>query len=209
MIEAARHVLGALFLVAWLSFVDQRVVHLLFPAMAQRTEGLHRTAFAVVPNESSYFPVWADLARIIVEEMGLAAEILPVVGILTLRFVVHLTLERAPLCLKVVHVKVGVALILVDQAGLQVELRVSEGAVLSVRTLLRSGHAEFCLVLFNVIQTLHITVRLLAVVSLEAPIFQAVFANHGRVDAIRAPSVNICMVKLALLGMVRPCDLAW
>ena len=132
MIEAARHVLGALFLVAWLSFVDQRVVHLLFPAVTQGTEGLHWTPFAVVPDESADFPIRADLAWIIVEEMGLAAKVLPVVGVFTLRFVVHLALKWAPLCLKVVHVEVSIALILVNQTSLKIELRVCERAVLSV-----------------------------------------------------------------------------
>ena len=121
-IEATRHVLAALSFVAWLGLVDKRVVHLLFPAVTQSTEGLHWTPFAIVPDESADFPIRADLAWIIVEEMGLAAEVLPVVGVFTLRFVVHLALEWAPLCLKVVHVEVSIALILVNQASLQVKL---------------------------------------------------------------------------------------
>ena len=179
MIKATRHVLAALSFVAWLGLVDKRVVHLFFPAVTQGTEGLHWTPFAVVPYESADFPIGADLARIIVEKVRFAAEVLPVVSVFTLRFVVHLALKWAPLCLKVVHVEVSISLILVNQASLEVELRVCKGAVLSVGAIFLCGHTEFCFVLFDVIQTLHITVCLLAVVTFEAPIFQAVFADHG------------------------------
>ena len=57
--------------------------------------------------------------------MGFTAEIMPVVGIDTLRLVVCLN-ERAPLSLEVVHEKVGVASHLMDEPCLNVIVGMSE-----------------------------------------------------------------------------------
>ncbi len=68
--------------------------------------------------------------------MGLAAEVLPVVGILTLRFVVLFRQKRAPFSLEVEHVKVELFGVLVNKTRFYVDLRVCKGAKITVGTVL-------------------------------------------------------------------------
>lgn len=88
--------------------------------MTESTEGLQRTAFIVGTDERSTLPVWTQVLRIVVEKMGFAAEILPVMSVDAFCFVMVLVLEGAPLGLEVEHVKMGVVCVFMDQSGLQV-----------------------------------------------------------------------------------------
>ncbi len=68
--------------------------------------------------------------------MGLAAEVLPVVSILTLRFVVLLRQKRAPFSLEVEHIEVELLGVFVNKTCFYVDLRVSEGAKVAVGAVL-------------------------------------------------------------------------
>ena len=69
--------------------------------------------------------------------MGLAAKVLPVVGILALRFVVLFRQKRAPLSLEVEHIEVGLLGVFVNKTCFYVDLRMSEGAEVAVGAVLR------------------------------------------------------------------------
>eukprot|EP00353_Schmidingerella_taraikaensis_P010330 CAMPEP_0185585284 /NCGR_PEP_ID=MMETSP0434-20130131/37813_1 /TAXON_ID=626734 ORGANISM="Favella taraikaensis, Strain Fe Narragansett Bay" /NCGR_SAMPLE_ID=MMETSP0434 /ASSEMBLY_ACC=CAM_ASM_000379 /LENGTH=155 /DNA_ID=CAMNT_0028205527 /DNA_START=531 /DNA_END=995 /DNA_ORIENTATION=- len=107
MVVAAGHVLATLNLIARLHLVQEGVVDLLLPAVTHTAECLERAPLVIVADKSAYFPVGANVGGVVVEEVGFAAEVLPVVRILALGFIVRLALEGAPLRLKVVHIEVG------------------------------------------------------------------------------------------------------
>ena len=141
--------------------VDHRVEYLLFPSMVLSTEGLQGASLLVLANKVASLPSLTDLKGIVQEQMWLSAEILPVVGITALGLVV-LGAERTPLSFEVKHVELLVARHLVDQGSFNVQLSVSEAAVLLVLALVEGLGAEFGLVLLNVVQSLNLVVRELA-----------------------------------------------
>jgi len=96
------------------------VVNLLFPAVATRAEGLQGTSLVVVSYESSSLPVLTEFAWVIVEKVGLATKILPVVCVHALGLVVLTVKERAPLSLKVEHKEFLVARVLVNHPSFNV-----------------------------------------------------------------------------------------
>lgn len=161
-IVAAHEILSALALLAGQRLIEKRMVDLLLPAVAASTERLERTPLVVIANESSRLPVLAKIPRIVIEEVRLAAEVLPVVGVDALRLVVLVVLERAPLGLEVENEKVLIARVSMDEPRLDVKLRVSEGAELTVGTLLKLAGAELGLVLLDVVETLNVAVSKLA-----------------------------------------------
>lgn len=117
-IVAASGVHVALALLAGEHLVHERVVDLLFPAVRARTEGLQRTTLVVVADESATLPVLTQLLWVVVKEVRLAAEVLPVVGVNALRLVVLSRQERAPLRLEVEHEELGRFRVLVHQSCL-------------------------------------------------------------------------------------------
>ena len=74
----------------------------------------------VVSYESSSLPVLTEFMWVIVEKVGLAPKILPVVCVHALGLVVLTVKERAPLSLKVEHKEFLVARVLVNQPSFNV-----------------------------------------------------------------------------------------
>ena len=134
------------------------MVNLLFPAVTVRAESLQRAPLVVVSDESPSLPILAEIARLVVEEVGLAPKILPVVRVNTLRLVVLIVKEGAPLSLEVEHVEFLVARVLVDQASFNVELRVCKRAELSVGAFIGFADTELGLVLLQMVEPLYIAV---------------------------------------------------
>ena len=100
---------------------------------------------------------------------------MPVVGIDALCLVVRLD-EGAPLCLEVVHEKVGVSRHLMDEPCLNVIVGVGKRAELLVVAEVALMGAEFSLVLFDVIQTFHSVVSEIALIFLVTLLGVAEFA---------------------------------
>ena len=100
---------------------------------------------------------------------------MPVVGIDALCLVVRLD-EGAPLCLEVVHEKVGVSRHLMDEPCLDVIVGVGKRAELLVVAEVALMGAEFSLVLFDVIQTFHSVVSEIALIFLVTLLGVAEFA---------------------------------
>ena len=67
MIVAAGYFLSASEFLAGIYFEEDRVVDLLFPAMAESAVGLERAAFVVVSDEGACLPVGTKDSWIIVE----------------------------------------------------------------------------------------------------------------------------------------------
>lgn len=94
----------ALRLSTLLSFVAERVVLLFLPAVAEAATRLLRTALIILRDEKARFPVWAQLVTV-VEDVGFAAEILPVMSVDALGLVMFFVVGT-PLGLEVVEVEV-------------------------------------------------------------------------------------------------------
>ena len=118
---------------AWLSFVEHGMVLLFLPSMAALATRLIGTPFVILGNESARLPVLAYLPGVIVVDVGLPPEVLPIMRIHALSLIV-LLVEGAPLSLEVEHVEVCVLDHLVDEARLQLLGAVGEGAVVSIIT---------------------------------------------------------------------------
>lgn len=125
MVVPALHTLRTLALLALVYLVVEGVVDLLLPAMAPGAVGLQRTTFMILTDEGACLPVLAELSGVVIEQVGLAAEVMPVVGIDALSLVVGLD-EWTPLGLEVVHEETGVACHLMDQPSLDVVVGVRE-----------------------------------------------------------------------------------
>ena len=79
---------------------------LLLPAVTVLTPPLERTAFLVGHDEGATFPVRTHVS-IVVENVGFAAEILPVVRVHALRFIVIFG-ERTPRCFEMKQVEIHI-----------------------------------------------------------------------------------------------------
>ena len=115
---------AVLFQLTFVGFVIVRMVFLFFPTMT-----ILASVFQLTPVEigfSLFFcvPELALLSTFILEEMRLAAEVLPVMCIFTLipLMVLVLIIERAPDCFEVEHVEVGVLIHLVQHVNAQLIL---------------------------------------------------------------------------------------
>ena len=179
------------------------MVYLLFPSVRARAECLQGTPLMVVADKSSALPVLAKLLRIVVEEVRFAAEVLPVVRVVTLRLVVLFGQERAPLGLEVIHKEVGVLRILVNQPSLHVQLTMSKRTEVAVGTILSRLRAKLCLVLFHVVETFHIAVSHVAEVAFLASTSLLISAKVGSVDSVCAAAVDSRMEIDTHLVLVR------
>jgi hypothetical protein len=136
--------------VAEYRFVHERVEELLLPAVIAGTGGLHWAALLVLADEIAGLPLFADLKRAVGEEVGFAAEVLPVMRVDALGFVV-LCVEGTPFGFEVKYVELLIARHLVHERRFDVLIRVRKGAELLVVTLGRRLRAEFGFVLLNVV----------------------------------------------------------
>ena len=193
---------GVLFLrvVAENGLVDHGVENLLLPAVVLAAVALELAALLVLADEVAGLPRLAHLEGIVLEEVGLAAEVLPVVRVDALRLVV-LGVVGAPLRLEVEHVELLVARHLVDQRRLDVLVAVREGAELLVLALLQRLRAELGLVLLDVVQAFHLVVRVGAV--LVAAALQGAEVQPVVHLSAAAPPVQLPVVLRALLRVVR------
>ena len=92
----------------------------------------------IVSYECPSLPVLTKLARIIVKQVRLSPEVLPVVRVFALGLVVIVGKIWAPFGLKVVHVEFVILRILVNKARLQIELRVGKRADLPISAVMRA-----------------------------------------------------------------------
>ena len=117
--------LSALYLWAWSCLIIERVVLLLLPTMRSETSGLQNAPFFVLTNEGARLPILTKFMSIVVKDVRLSSEVLPVVSVVALSLIV-LLVERTPLCLEIELVVVGILLHSVNYASLQISLRVSK-----------------------------------------------------------------------------------
>ena len=191
------------------NLVQERMVDLLFPAVSTRAECLKRAALMVIADKSSTLPVLTQLIWIIVKKMRLAPEVLPIVGILALCLVVFDCHVWAPLCFEVVHVKVGIFRIFVNEAGLEIVLRVSKRTDLPILTILEAVRAEGCLVLLNMIKSFSVAVRHVTLISqFTSPTF-VIFAKVCRVHPILSSAIKLRVIVLAHLILVHASNTAF
>ena len=185
-------------------FVDQGVVHLLFPAVGLGAVALEGAAVFVAADEVASLPLVAEFEWGVAKEVGFAAEVLPVVGVEALGFVV-LVGEGAPFGFEVKHEELFILGHLVDQRGLDVVLGVGERAVVFVLAAAVGEAAEFELVALLVVEVLYF------VVGLRAPGVETVrdVSAQLRVEQPGAPLVQQPMVVKALLVVVKGVHLAW
>jgi hypothetical protein len=186
-------------IVAALRLVDLGVEHLLLPAVVASAVALQGTSLLVFANEVAGLPLFANLKGIVSKVMGLSPEILPIVRVNALRLIMFLVV-RAPLRLEVVHVEIGVPRHLVDQRSFDIIVRMRERAILLVFAVLLGLRAKLGFVAFDVVQTFHLVVRLLALVVLAVLLFAKV---HTVVDLrCTPPLVQQPVVVGAVLGVV-------
>jgi len=95
----------ALIFLAGSSLVYVWMIFLLLPAVVFLTAGLHGTALFILSNESFRLPVLTSHEHIIVVQLGLPPEVLPVMSIVALSLVVFLV-ERAPFRFEIEHIEV-------------------------------------------------------------------------------------------------------
>lgn len=107
------------------------MVLLFLPAMAAFAACLLWAPFMILRNEGTWLPVITDLVCIVVENIWLPSEVLPIVRIDALCFVV-LLVEGAPFGFEIKHVKVGVLGHLVYQPRLELLGAMGEGAIVAV-----------------------------------------------------------------------------
>ena len=96
-----------LLLLTRLSFIEDRMILLLFPSVAALAACLILAAFMIFGNESTGFPILADFLARIIEDIRLSSKILPIVSIYALCLIM-LLVERAPLCLEIEHIEVSI-----------------------------------------------------------------------------------------------------
>ena len=178
------------------------MINLLLPAVSSGAECLQRTTLVVVADESSTLPVLTELLWVIVKEVRLAPEVLPVMRILALSLVVLNGQVGAPLRLEVVHVEVVVLGVLVDQASFQVLLCVGERADLTVGAVLGVTRAERRLVLLHMIESFSITVRHVALIATLAGLALVILAEVGGVYTVFPAPVKLRMKVLTHLVLM-------
>jgi hypothetical protein len=162
------------------------MVLLLFPAVAAGATGLVRTTFVVFGDEGARLPVPADVVCVIVVDIWLPPEVLPIVRVHALGLVV-LFIEWAPLGLEIEHVEICVFGHFVDEAGLELLGTVREGTVVSIITfmaILGVLCAIFRLVFFWMIDTLHSIVRHLTLVLVRTLVRVLIVAKIRGIDLI-------------------------
>ena len=115
--------------VTLMDFVVVRVVLFLLPSVAVNTAVFKVTAISIDPCFFLGGPKVALLSRRILVDVRLAAEVLPIVGILTFitHVAPHLVVERAPDCLEVKHIEVIVLLHFMKKVNRQLFFKVSKG----------------------------------------------------------------------------------
>jgi len=158
------HVSTAFLFRALLQLIVKWVVIVFLPPVTILTRSLKHATFFVLANESACLPICTQHQCIIIEQIGLSPEVLPVVSVVTLGLIV-LLVERAPLSLEVEHIEVGIFLHKVNDPCLNVPHRVCKGAVFAVLTVVEvlwEFGAKLGLVFFNVVQPLNPIVSKLA-----------------------------------------------
>lgn len=93
--------------------------NLFFPTVIPTAVALQRASFLVLANELTCLPLLAHLKWVILEQVRLATEVLPVVRVNALGLVV-LGIVRAPLGLEIKHVEFLASCHLVDQRDLDI-----------------------------------------------------------------------------------------
>lgn len=189
--------LGALLTVfAGVELVVLGVVLLLLPAVALQALVLVLTAILVLVDELPGAPVRALVSGVDVE-LGLAAEVLPVVREDALVSLVVVLVVGTPHCLEVEHVEIRVQVEAVNQLHRDLSLRVRERAVLPVLALARPvniGGAKLCLVLVWVVEFFDAVVRLLAGVAFGAVSPFDDVSAHLRLIGAQGPALVLLLV---------------
>lgn len=120
---------GALFTLGQIrarrSFIERRMVLLLFPAVALRTVAHLLASLVILCDENVRPPAAASDVAVVLEELRVPAKVLVVVGVGALGFVV-LLVEGTPLGLVVKHEEIGVSFHVMDQSHLQLLVAVGE-----------------------------------------------------------------------------------
>lgn len=102
-------------------------------------------------------------------------------SILTFGLVVLLRQVGAPFSLKVEHVKVWLLWVLVNESCFQIDLTVSEGAKVTIGTVLQGARTKLSLVLFTMVQAFDIAMCHIAAITFLADLFLLVLAQIRRV----------------------------
>jgi hypothetical protein len=169
-------VVGAVSLVAllsmsaWVQLVVLWMVLLLFPSMAQLTSVFVLAPIFVATDELARTPIRTLVFSVLVE-LGFPSKILPIMSIdayitLMLTFVIG-TPDR----FEMKHVKVNVAMKLVDQFNRNLRLRMCKRAVLTILALISSidvGGAKLCLIFVRMVKFFHPIMSLLAIITIRA-----------------------------------------
>jgi hypothetical protein len=136
--------------------------YLFLPAVVLIAIALQLAALFILSDEVARLPRLAHFEWIVLEQVGLAPKVLPIVCVYTLSLIMF-SVVGTPLSLKVEHVEFLIASHLVDQRRLDILVAVCKTAELLVFAFLECLGAELSFVLFNVVQTLHLVVGVGAV----------------------------------------------
>lgn len=105
--------------------INHGMEDLLFPTVVLAAVGLKLAAFLILAYEISSLPLLTNFERVVLEEVGLSSEVLPVVSVHALSLVVFCVVGT-PFGLEVEHVKFLVPGHLVDQRCLYVLITMRE-----------------------------------------------------------------------------------
>ena len=180
--------------------VGEGVELLLLPSVVAGALTLTRAPLVVVADEFALLPGVALLGGVVGEQVRASAEVLPVVGVDAVRLVVFFVVD-APLCFEVKHVEVVVSVHFVKQWRLDVFVGVRKGAVVVVGALLRA-RTELGLVVFIVVEELHLVVRVRTLLILTARV--GADLRRVRMGGEAAPLIlGLVVETLALFGVVK------
>jgi len=118
---------------ALLGFEEVRMVLLLLPAVGEQTVVLILAALSVLVDEAVGTPLLAEVLGV-VEYVGLAAVVLPVVGVYARLAVVVILTIGAPDCFEVEDIEIIIRQVLLNKLDRELISRVSEAAVVSILT---------------------------------------------------------------------------
>ncbi len=173
-------ILAALGLLTYLSLVVERMEFSLLPSMRFGTL-LHLAApFVIAGDKSATLPRKTKIL-LILKEIRLPSEILPIVGIRALRLIMILV-HGTPLCLEEEQEEVHVLGQVLDQSHLEIVVAMGEGAVVAIVALVgvvAEVEAELSFVLLLVIEPLGPVMGTVASIVLRTSVGFLVFAEFG------------------------------
>lgn len=150
----------------FMGLIIVRVVVLLLPSMRMLTLFLQWTSLKVVTDERTWFPVRTEVT-IVLKQMRLPPEILPIMCVHTLCLIVFMC-EGTPFCFELIQVESLILLPGMNNVDLDLISRVSEWTellILTVMQIMGEVGAELGFILMGMVEPLHVIMTEMAIVN--------------------------------------------